>query len=45
MKNIDQFILGDDGCIIMISNNDIVTPLTNKEVVEILNDMIKRRDD
>lgn len=41
MKNIDQFVLGDDGCIIMITTNDIVTPLTNEEVVEILNKIIK----
>lgn len=44
MKNIDQFVLGDDGRIIMITTNDIVIPLTNEEVVEILNKIIKGAD-
>lgn len=41
MKNIDQFVLGDDGYIVMETTNGMVATLTNKEVVEILNKLIK----
>lgn len=40
-QKIDSFVLGDDNTIIMITTNDLVIPLSNEEVVEMLNKWIK----
>lgn len=40
-QKIDSFILGDDNIINLITTNDIVIPLSNEEIVEMLNKWIK----
>lgn len=38
---IESFVLAEDDVIIAIMENDIVLPMTNKEVVEMLNEWLK----
>lgn len=38
---IEGFVLAEDDVIIAIMENDIVLPMTNKEVVEMLNEWLK----
>lgn len=40
-QKIDSFVLGEDNIISLITTNDLVIPLSNEEVVGMLNKWIK----